>query len=189
MESSSTPDWRENFFWIQGSVYFFEKSKFWFVILGECFILSALQIFNFFEVMRPNFEIENKYSDEACTFLEKFFPFSETNKNQINCNYQKWWPMQFFFVRSQLFRKIRVTAITKSCFWEKTLQWKTNFVAKKQPNKISFAVDLVKWNKNVQFQSRSGLVNVILRFERWHDPRLVPSGLNAGSIKLNETDF
>ena len=54
--------------------------------------------------MRPNFEIENKYSDEACTFLEKFFPFSETNKNQINCNYQKWWPMQFFFVRSQLFR-------------------------------------------------------------------------------------
>ena len=84
---------------------------------------------------------------------------------------------------------IRVIAITKSCFWEQTLQWKTNFVAKKQPNKISFAVDLVKWNKNVQFQSRSGLVNVILRFERWHDPRLVPSGLNAGSIKLNETDF
>ena len=32
--------------------------------------------------MRPNFEIENKYSDEACTFLEKFFPFSETNKTK-----------------------------------------------------------------------------------------------------------
>ena len=69
--------------------------------------------------MRPNFEIENKYSDEACTFLEKFFPFSETNKTKSIATIKNGGQCNSFLSDRNFFAailNIRVIAITKSCF-------------------------------------------------------------------------
>ena len=117
--------------WYWGSVSFCQLCKY----------LISLKLWDRILKLKINIQMKRALSLRNSSHFKKQIKTKSiaTIKNGGQCN--SFLSYRNFFAA---ILKIRVTAITKSCFWEQTLQWKTNFVAKKQPNKISFTVDLVE---------------------------------------------